>query len=416
MSKLRVAMLSSHSAKGGAAIAAHRIFYHLQKQTTIEPTLITIENSAHSPRFMGWMRRVVRKINSFILKNKNEYLSYNLVGVEKKKLLERLKDYDAICLFWINDSFLSLATIAEITKLNKPILWRLADLWPMTGGCHYSAGCTKYESGCDGCHFFHDYAPPIPRSVLRYKESNWNRRNIIILCPSKWIRSSSQSSKLFKESKHYLLPTGADTTSYHPIQEKALLRQELGIPSDKLIIGIGANNLSEKRKGLSLFNEAIESLKNHQQDVLGKIHLVFFGKRTAEHISASSSFFNYTEDLSTLNRIYNSLDLFVAPSREENLANTVLEAMASGTPCLAFKIGGMSDVITNEEDGYLIEPFNITAVAETILKISQNKSDLVRLGENARKKILSEFTIEKNVELLSKILVEETTKKLQNYP
>jgi glycosyltransferase involved in cell wall biosynthesis len=68
----------------------------------------------------------------------------------------------------------------------------------------------------------------------------------------------------------------------------------------------------------------------------------------------------------TIAKIYNSADVFVAPSREDNLPNTVLEAMACGIPVVAFRIGGMPDMVEHHKTGYLAEPFDIASFARGI--------------------------------------------------
>jgi len=55
---------------------------------------------------------------------------------------------DIIHLHWINNGFLSLR---QIKKIKKPIVWTLRDMWPMTGGCHYSMSCENYQTGCGHC-------------------------------------------------------------------------------------------------------------------------------------------------------------------------------------------------------------------------------------------------------------------------
>jgi glycosyltransferase involved in cell wall biosynthesis len=91
---------------------------------------------------------------------------------------------------------------------------------------------------------------------------------------------------------------------------------------------------------------------------------------------------------------YSAADAFVAPSMEENLANTVIEAMACGTPCVAFEIGGMPDIIKHHQNGYLAKPFDTGDLARGIIWIMEDKEHYLQLSAQSRKIVEREFSEE----------------------
>jgi glycosyltransferase involved in cell wall biosynthesis len=63
---------------------------------------------------------------------------------------------------------------------------------------------------------------------------------------------------------------------------------------------------------------------------------------------------------------YSAADIFVCPSHQDNLPNTVLESIASGTPCVAFDVGGMPDMIKEGETGWLAERLDSQSLSAAI--------------------------------------------------
>jgi glycosyltransferase involved in cell wall biosynthesis len=90
---------------------------------------------------------------------------------------------------------------------------------------------------------------------------------------------------------------------------------------------------------------------------------------------------------------YNAADVFVAPSLEDNLPNTVMESLSCGTPVVAFNIGGMPDMVEHKVNGYLAEPQNKISLANGIMWVIENNNKEI-LSLNARKKITKNFTPE----------------------
>ena len=150
-----------------------------------------------------------------------------------------------------------------------------------------------------------------------------------------------------------------------------------------------------------MFFLAFSFISEKYPELMTQMHIVFVGNFSNNSYPYNITSFGHVSDSKKLNDLYNSFDVFVAPSREENLANTVLEAMSAGVPCLAFDVGGMRDVICPDDNGYLIQPFDVLGLANSIIDAFKYKEKRSSMGKNARDKILNEFSLEFSVDMFA---------------
>jgi len=100
--------------------------------------------------------------------------------------------------------------------------------------------------------------------------------------------------------------------------------------------------------------------------------------------------FGYMPGDLSLRILYNAADVMVMPSIQENLANTIMESLACGTPVVAFDIGGNRDMIEHQKNGYLAEPFSPVSLAKGIDWVL-NYTLRQELSHNARQKVIERF-------------------------
>lgn len=382
------AILTTYADGGGAAKAVRKLSASIADDPGFIVKVITLPGSKiklrHSIHYK--VSYLAEKLIRYLArrKEKSSTFSFGLGAVSPSLLLSEIQDADVIGLFWVNDGFLSCSLLEAIFNLNKPVVWRLSDMWPFTGGCHYSEGCAKYKLDCSSCPMLtNNNLFDITRSTLR-KKMSWNINNLHVVCPSKWIEQCSKQSSVFAKANHHYIKTGADLETFFSL-DKTESKLALNLSADKFTIGISAADLNEKRKGLDLFVRAIEIIQQRHSEIFQKIEIVFFGKMKDFHgLSFPYRSLGFLNTDRKLNLAYSSLNLFVAPSREENLANTVLEAMASSTPTIGFNIGGMVDVIRNGVNGFIVNQFDVEELADRIVEILRDKNLQSRLSEGAR--------------------------------
>jgi len=137
-----------------------------------------------------------------------------------------------------------------LLESGKPVLWTLHDQWGFTGGCHYSAGCEKYQSDCRDCPQLQDDRFQIPYFVLKNKLSHFPGR-LTVVTPSQWLASCARKSKVFEKCRIEVIPYSLETDVFRP-NSRQDAKNALGINPDAVTLLFGAWELEEKRKGLDL--------------------------------------------------------------------------------------------------------------------------------------------------------------------
>ena len=300
---------------------------------------------------------------------------------------------DVINIHWTGSAFLRWETLA---RFKQPVVWTLHDMGAFTGGCFYAHDCQGYTASCGKCPQLGSHRErDLSRWVWRRKAKAWRNLDLTVVSPSRWLAKCAGESSLFGDVTIKVIPNGVDVNKYRPIT-KSVARELLGLAQDKHIIMFGSfNATSDRRKGFHLLQPALQSLS--QSGWGDKAQVVVFG---ASHGSNSPELGFKTDYLGTLKDdlslalAYSAADVFVLPSLQENLANTVIEALACGTPCVAFDIGGMPDMIEHEANGYLVKPLQVEDLAAGIAWVLDNPERRKKLSDNAREKVVQEFTQE----------------------
>jgi len=279
--------------------------------------------------------------------------------------------------------------------MNKPVIWTMHDMWPFTGGCNYSGNCERFMTGCGSCPQLNSKKQNDLSSFnIKRKEKNWSSDNITLVAPSVWLGNIAKKSKLFNNFDIRVIPNGIDTSIFKPINKNEA-RKILNLDVNKKIVLFGAvDATSAKRKGFDLLRESLNHIKEVEN--IDDIELLVFGSSQPEKEILQGykiSYLGNLKDQLSLVLAYSAADIFVAPSLEDNLPNTVLESMSCGTPVIAYKIGGMEDMISDDENGYLIAPYNTKKFAEKLYFLLNNKKKLIDFSNDARKKVLNTFDL-----------------------
>ena len=310
---------------------------------------------------------------------------------------------DIVHLHWINDGMIR---IEDLPKIKAPIVWSLHDMYPFTGGCHYSDDCIGFKNKCGNC------------KVLRSKKSNdlsrkgWKRKkkvfdnisNLTVIGLSKWMESQAKESSLFFNKNVINLPNGIDINVFKP-HSKDLSRDLWNLPKDKKLILFGAmDSTSDPRKG---YKELLDALSNLN---INNLEFIVFGNSNpseSENFGSKTHYLGNLKDDISLVTLYNSVDVMIVPSLQENLSNVIMESLSCGTPVVGFDIGGNSDMIEHKKNGYLAKPLDSSDLARGIEWVL-NCENYDNLLNYSRKKNLNEFddslVSEKYIELYKNIL------------
>lgn len=273
-------------------------------------------------------------------------------------------DVDIVNLHWVCAETLSLG---EIARIKKPIVWTMHDMWPFMGAEHYddndhpgrwkaAYSTANRPPGTSG--------PDLDARVWARKARIWSGKTFNLVAPSAWLAECARESALMGHQPCEVIHNPLDTEAFAPI-DRAVAREFLGLPQDRKLILFGAlGATSDKRKGYDLLVEALRAFER-DHDPGGVEVMVFGGQNGGEipGVGLPSHFLGTFRDEISLRLVYSAADIFVAPSRQDNLPNTVVEASACGVPSVAFDIGGMSDIITAGETGVLAPALDTGALA-----------------------------------------------------
>jgi glycosyltransferase involved in cell wall biosynthesis len=298
---------------------------------------------------------------------------------------------DIVCLHWIAGSFLHPRHLA---RLKKPLVWRLSDLWPFTGGCHFPADCRKFEDGCGSCPSLGGaVADDLAARGFAARERWYDALDLTIAAPSRWIAEEAKRSKLFRRRRIVHIPTGIDVSMFRPMP-RAEARRLLDLPVDAPMLLFGAmDSTTNSRKGFAPLRQALGRFAR-SSSARGAVAVVFGGETDAAkdveglpliHVGKIS-------DQERLARLYAAADVLVAPFIEDNLPNVVLEALACGTPVVAFSAGGIPDAVEHRRNGILVPIGDADALAEGIAWVL-DPARKPALDAAARATALSRFDI-----------------------
>lgn len=399
---MKVGLFSNSDGRGGAYAAAYRLHRGLL-QIGVDSTLLVNDKTLDDPTVLsptgklskGWAKLIPSLDQSLLVfYSQRDRLPYSLQWVPDQ-LVAKLRPIspDIINLHWINGGFLQIETLA---KFQQPMVWTLHDMWPFTGGCHYSGDCDRYLQSCGACPQLGSHqAWDLSHWIWKRKAKAWKNLNLTLVTPSRWLADCAKKSSLFQDLRIEVIPNGLDIHKFKPIDRK-IARELLGLPLDRQLILFGAMSASsDRRKGFHLLLPALEKLG--QSQLHKQIELVVFGTSQPQDppdLRLKIHYLGRINDDLGLSLVYSAADVFVAPSIQDNLPNTVMEALACGTPCVAFNIGGMSDMIEHEQNGYLAVPFDINDLAHGVSEVLGNEERYPKLRDRARRKVEEEFRLE----------------------
>jgi glycosyltransferase involved in cell wall biosynthesis len=417
---MKIVHVGNSDLNGGAAIASLRISSALNK-AGVSSKLLVHKKESNEPQVESIISNSFEKIgyySRFLLdeslirtlsvKDRGRF-SFPFYGadVSSNKLI---READIINLHWINGGYLSLNSLANLSGLNKPIVWTLHDMWAFTGGCHYNLDCEKFIDLCNTCPALklkseNDFSA----KIFNRKKDILNSMNITVVTCSNWLAEEARKSRSLKSKNIVVINNPIDINVFKPVDQE-IARKDYQLSSSKFLLLIGAMNLKDKRKGFNYLLDALKYVYEKYNELRDKIELITFGKpdKTIEgDIPFRVHNLGTVLDEGKLRNLYNASNLYVAPSIQDNLPNTVLESIACGTPVVAFNTGGLPDMIEHLTNGYLADLQSSEDLAEGIALLLTKPELLRKMKINCRERAVNYFNEEhiakKYVELYENI-------------
>ena len=405
---------------GGAATAMQRLMYALENKVGIQdlyfcnlPSNKAINNHRKTNVILNKIQQHFKKtdniyraweIEVFLNQLKNardnglEYASLPVSNINLTKL-NSYKQSDIIHLHWVANG-LDWPTFFKRNK--KPIVWTLHDMNPFSGIEHYEEP-----------HFGMDEAGyPLFRQKSEAELALGNKwsllkktllagvNNINIVSPSRWLLNLSQQSNLFHRYPHFHIPNSVPEEIFK-ITDKTEARKKLGLPDKKKLVLFVADNLENQRKGLAYLRAAVNQIKSDLD-----VGLIAVGQYDIEDEASDVFQLGKITEESKMATVYAAADVFIIPSLEDNLPNTMLESLMCGTPVIGFPVGGIQETIQDGFNGYLCERIGVPPLVETIKKFLENTDTFSReaIAADALKKYATDIQAQAYLNLYEGIL------------
>ena len=415
---MRVLIINTSERIGGAAIAANRLMEALKNngikakmlvrdKQTDQISVVELKKSWWKVWQFIWERVVIWQANHF---KKHNLFAVDIANTGTNiTVLPEFTQADVIHLHWINQGMLSLTDIRRIIQSGKPIVWTMHDMWPFTGICHYAGDCDKYATQCHNCpQLYKGSRKDIAYRTFQKKKKLFEGAQITFVACSRWLESLAKKSDLIKGQTITNIPNAINTNLFKP-RDKKQAREKCHLPQDKKLLLFGSIKITDKRKGIDYLVSACKQIASSYPDFSKELGVVVFGNQ-AEQYTSLFPFpiypMNYVSNEKELVDIYNAVDLYVTPSLQDNLPNTIVEAMACGIPCIGFNVGGIPQMIDHLHNGYVAEYQSSKAMAKGI-HWALTEGEYESLSEEACRKAVSSYSestiAKKYVEIYNKI-------------
>jgi glycosyltransferase involved in cell wall biosynthesis len=394
---VNVVHFSTSDSEGGSARSARRIHETLRRLGHASHMLVGTKAS-HDPDAAtvhgGGARRILDRIADGA--NRRIGLQYLWYPSGRRILAHPwVSEASIIQIYNTHGGYFSHRLLPALAR-RAPIVWRLSDMWALTGHCAYAGDCERWRQGCGRCPDLARYpAIPFDTTALlwRIKQRIYDNARPAIAAPSRWLERLARQSPLFASCPVERIATGVDTSIYHPI-DKNSARDVLGLERDAKFLLFSAHSVDDdQRKGSAAALAALAQVA--PRDGLAVLLLGMGGASWIGKLPHPVTPLGFLRDERLVAAAYAAADLAIAPSSVENLPNSILEAMACGTPVAAFDTGGIGEAVRHLETGWLAPTGDATRLAEGITRLIGDDAERARLGRASIALIRGDFTAER---------------------
>lgn len=306
-------------------------------------------------------------------------------------LAAQVPDADAVVLHWVSE-FVDYAATLPILARRAPLVWVLHDLNPLTGGCHYDAGCDRWTAGCGAC-------PQLGSSAADDLSSRiWARKRalfdalpdqaLLVVAQCRWMADCVRRS-LLQRFPLSLIPPAVDTDVFAP-RDRTRARAALRVAGAAFAVLFVATSIDNARKGVRHLAAAFGGGPGGD----GPLLLTVGNGEPSRRLSATHRHLGRIEDDARLADVYSAADVTVVPSAQDNMPMAALESLACGTPVVGFDVGGLRDLVRQGETGLLVPADDARGLFEAIETLRRDPTRASHMALACRRAALTEFRLE----------------------
>lgn len=314
----------------------------------------------------------------------------------RKRIVEFIKreNIDIVHFHNMHSNYIGIEDIEEISKHCSRVVITLHDMWLLTGGCAHACECEKWKieecKKCDGNYSMKSFRHA--HKLYEKKREIFINSNISFVAPSKWLYDKIMHSYLKNEDVR-IINNGIELDRFQEYS-KTEMRKKYNLPLDKNILLFVANGTNNIYKGFLYLTKALNLLKDKERYVL-----LIVGNKDEDEINLpyETHLMGYVSSQTKMNELFSAADLYIHPSMADVFPFTVMESLASGTPVLAFRTGGIPEIV-RADVGWLVEPGDYKGLKRHIEKIFKDKVCLESKTKQCRMYIEENFGIDKCIQ------------------
>jgi len=381
---MRILHLSTHE-KGGAGHAARSLYAALEAEA---PELKVGWAGSNRQRPVAatalWLNHYW---NEHFLKsgqpNPEACNYFTTPWIGEKLAAMNGEQWDVIHLHWVHN-WLSMV---EPEELACPVVVTLHDEGAFTGGCHYTAGCDGHTQACMGCPQISPLLSELPPQVLEHRVRWADRVRPIVVTPTRWLAQQAARSRVFRNSRIEIIPYAIDLERWPAIgREQA--RQMLSLDPGKDWILLGAESLADRRKNIATGLSAIRALIQKGGVDANRLGLLVFGAGEIERIEGLEvRHAGFQDDQKKMATLLSAASIYLHPAKEDNQPLAVMEAMASQTPVVASRVGGVGELLDEGNCGWLAAECTACDLATTLESALNHSGRSAALARAARQRL-----------------------------
>ena len=381
--------INTTDSTGGAAKIANDLFLKQRKLGIDSKMLVALKKTKNEEIFEIPLN--TSKKQHFLKFAQDKLQWQDFFHLSSKDILECeiFKTSDIIHLHNLHGGYFSPFAVYLFGQ-EKPVVWSLHDMQSFTGHCAHAFDCEKWKTGCGECPQLSAY-PSISIDtsdfIWKTRQKIYSKSNLHIVVLSNWLREKVEKSIL--SNQHiYTIHNGIDTSIYTKV-DKVKAREKLNIPLESKVVLFSADmGTQNPYKGGAFVTEIIE--KCNEIDVL---FINIGGKK--DIIKTSTNWeIPYVLDPHEMAQYYSAADLYLYPTLADNCPLVVLEAMSCGLPVLTFETGGVPELVSHMNTGYIADYKSFEDLNKGFKLLLENEKLRVEMGQNGIKRVNENFTIE----------------------
>ncbi|MEO8764195.1 MAG: glycosyltransferase [Ginsengibacter sp.] len=387
---MRIAFINTLDTSGGAAVVTQRLMKKLAEVYSTENLLLVKKKKGHTPDARQLLNSQIEIIAEKIIERTTRPLGllYQSFPFSSRSILKNIRAFkpDVINLHNTHGGYFATPLLQELSAI-APIVWTLHDMWSFTANASHTFGNMSWK------YLKNDAVlKKIPPAIgintggwlLRQKKKLYEVSDLTLVTPSRWLQELAVQSPVFEGKKIHQIYNGIDNKVFRK-KDKLLSRSKLKLKDNCKTLMFSSHFLDKNnpwKGGMDL----LEILARINSKTPEKINILILGEGNPGDLGGFQNFNvfyqGYVIEEEIMVDCLNAADLFIYPTRADTLPNVLIEAIACGTPCITFDIGGNSEIIRNGYNGIIIPPYDFDAFAEDAIGLLKNAGQLASFSAN----------------------------------